>query len=674
MKKALLIADTRIPLIGTLLIQIKDTNPNLFDSVIIYTEEEVDETNKKILQGIMSCRFIVYDHNFDDRILEKPRFQRFSKLSFCRYEIFRYLDEFDLVCWTDTDVVIKGDLNDLIQQACKTGFALVREDPINKSSINTDTIKTCFYDVNKLKTYDLEQYLYCSALFIVTKKTKLTIDFEQWCYKKTEEWVDILHLPDQGVINLAIQHFNIDVTPLSGELYGCYPYLNRDCTNAIIVHSWGSNKFWNDYYTNLRFPQWHIAYNKWVSMGGDELKMSSIPDISIIIPVFNPNFEEFRECLNSILDQNRNGWERYSNYEVIIISEPNEVIESFIKSFNDPRLRLIVNTSRLGISASLNKGILLAKGKYIARADSDDICSKNRFYSQYLFLEQHSNINMCITDYEYFGDMNEGRYCLEGAYSKAWSIFTCPFNHPTVMFRKNFIIDNSLFYDESRKYVEDWELWERCFDKGMKVGVIHEILYFHRWINSASAGQTSETARLMCEMTYNNFLRLGIDIRKEDLKYVSPYQGVVPNDVYGRLQKYFSDALESNRILKLYDTKALSYVFNLRLHEARYGSLPDVVIPKAEVNKTEVKSRFVQKRDKVYRKMKDILCPFLWPIIKPVVKPLRHKRSRIINIQETSWKNEGILYDCISKLDTLLKQNEQLSKEIAEIKRELKNK
>lgn len=66
-------------------------------------------------------------------------------------------------------------------------------------------------------------------------------------------------------------------------------------------------------------------------------------------------------------------------------------------------------------------------------------------------------------------------------------------------------MNNDLFYDEQRGYVEDWELWRRAFEKGMTVGCIHKVLFYHRWLNTGSAGQTSKTVDMMRELVQKNF-------------------------------------------------------------------------------------------------------------------------------------------------------------------------
>ena len=637
-KNAIMLADTRPALVGTVLLQLKNTNKGLFDEAIIYYTDPISENDKKLMCSIMPCRFVEYQPPLPEYLFEKPRFKRFSALMFCRYEMFSYLDEFDTITWIDTDILIQGDLKPLILAAEATGAAMIREDPVNKTAENPDRMRTCF--TTDLAGYKMDEYLYPSGTIVFSKKINGYENYTKWCYQKTVEWADVLSLPDQGVINAAIQQFNMKVTPVPGKEYCCYPYMGRDCSEAKIIHAWGSNKFWNDWFVYLSFPEWRNYYEKWLSLGGTSLGFEISPQISVVIPSYKPNLKLMKQCLDSLRNQNRANWERFSNFEIIIVAEPfeKEALQELVDSYKDPRIRLHFNDERKGIAASLNVGMRLAKGKYIARVDDDDVCEASRLYLQAEYLDRNSVITLCTSDFEYFGDMNEWRLSFEGEMSKAWSIFTCPFDHPTIMFRKDFFVNNDLFYDEQRGYVEDWELWRRAFEKGMTVGCIHKVLFYHRWLNTGSAGQTSKTVDMMRELVQKNFAELGVQILKEDLPLIGPWNGRLEKETdLDKLAQYFEQALEQNKICKQYDQNALQEVFRLRLEEAKTGILPGL-------------SRKNQKQEKTTGMAEDLpldyepphhpsaLRKFAKKLLKPFYRPFRHRyEDRLIEVMRTTY-------------------------------------
>jgi len=102
------------------------------------------------------------------------------------------------------------------------------------------------------------------------------------------------------------------------------------------------------------------------------------PLISVIMPVFNGE-KYLSLAIESILEQT------FTDFEFIIINDGStDDSEKIILSYQDRRIRYIKNKENLNIGRTLNKGIDLAKGKYIARMDCDDISLPNRFERHFL--------------------------------------------------------------------------------------------------------------------------------------------------------------------------------------------------------------------------------------------------------------------------------------------------
>lgn len=651
-KNAVMLADTRTALVGTTLLQIQKSNPGLFNEAIIYYLDPISDADRERMCSIVPCRFVKYDPPLSTELLQRPRFRLFSLLMFCRYEMFSYLDEFETVTWLDTDILLQGSLKEMLQAAKKTGAALIREDPVNKTAEKPDRMRTCF--TTDLPGYDMNEYLYCSGTIVLSQKIKSAKAFTRWCYEKTAQWANILSLPDQGVINAAIQEFDICVTPLSGKKYCCYPYMGRDCSQATIVHAWGLNKFWNDWYTFLNFPAWDGYYKEWLQLGGSPLQFIIAPRVSIVIPTYKPDTVLLRQCLDSLMTQNRGNWERFSDFEIIIVAEPfdEDALREVVSSYDDRRICLEFNKERIGIAASLNRGLRMAQGRYIARMDDDDLCAPARLYKQAEYLDQHPEITLCTSDFEYFGDMNESRVSFEGDMSHAWSIFTCPFDHPTIMFRRDFFKEHSLYYDEKRGYVEDWELWRRAFQAGMRVGCVHEVLFYHRWINAGSAGQSNKTVDMMRELIQKNFAELGVSIPTEDLHLIGPWNGRISEEDTGKLESYFCNALVANEKKQIYNQKSLEEAFSLRLEEARTGVLPGL---SKEIRRHSAENEPPELVQTIGKERSSFLKKILKAILKPLYRPFRHRfEDRIIAIQESGWTVEGHVLNCINKLDQII--------------------
>ena len=627
-KNAILLADTRIALVGQMLVQINNTNKGLFDEAIIFYDDEINEKDKKLMNSIIPCNFIKFDTEIFDSCVNNEKYKRFTKLSFARYEMFNLLSSYENILWLDTDIVIQGSLKPLLNKAMNTGMAMLCEDEDNKSATQTDINKTNFNV--PLIEYDMDTPLYCSGIIAVNDKLKNCNELTSWCYGKTKELFENLNLPDQGILNLMIQEFELDVTPIGDHgKYGAMPYYGRDCSKSAVIHSWGKNKFWNSVYLSKKYPRWSDAYNQWVKMGGSSLNFNIEPDASVVIPVYKPNLNYFKILLDSLVSQKMSDYEDYQNFEIIIVAEPQDdnKLVNFIKKYNDPRIVLIINKERLGIAASINIGIRKASSNLIARVDDDDICNEYRIYKQVQYLKNHPDINMCTSDYSYFGDMNEYRITFEGDMSYAWSLFTCPFDHPTIMFRKDFFVGNDLFYDEKRKFVEDWELWMRAFNKGMRVGCIHEELYKHRWHNG-QAGQSNKTVEMMRELVKINFEKLGIKLSQEDLLIVAPWQGKIDESKLKRLKGIYNNALKNNKKLKIYNQRCLSKVFELRYFEAENGYMKDIVVKNGEVVKPAYNNGIPVQTS---AKKRNIIKRVIVKLFKPFYYAYKNRMAQIVH-------------------------------------------
>ena len=103
-------------------------------------------------------------------------------------------------------------------------------------------------------------------------------------------------------------------------------------------------------------------------------KNTSEIEISVIMPTYNTSVPILQEAVESILNQT------YKNFEFIIINDcSTNGSGEYLESLDDSRIVLINNPTNLGVTKSLNIGLNVARGRYIARMDSDDISLPLRF-------------------------------------------------------------------------------------------------------------------------------------------------------------------------------------------------------------------------------------------------------------------------------------------------------
>lgn len=198
--------------------------------------------------------------------------------------------------------------------------------------------------------------------------------------------------------------------------------------------------------------------------------------ISILMTIYkDKNYLE--EAIKSIMSQS------YKKWEFLIIAEPETPEESLriIRSFHDKRIRLVINKKHLGFSDSLNKGIRLARGKYIARMDADDISLPHRLLFQMLYMEFHREIAVCGANACYVDKKGEKLYRSSVPLSPEEIRVALHFSdvivHPSVIFRKSVFIKNRYYYKDQA--AEDYELWTRVCQKE-KIGNIGLVLVKRR--------------------------------------------------------------------------------------------------------------------------------------------------------------------------------------------------
>jgi glycosyltransferase involved in cell wall biosynthesis len=130
--------------------------------------------------------------------------------------------------------------------------------------------------------------------------------------------------------------------------------------------------------------------------------------------------------------------------------------------------------------ASLNKGLALCEGKYIARIDADDVALPQRLEKQVEFLEKKCEIGVLGTFAETIG--LEKNYQIEFLTNheniRLKLFFNNYLHHPTVMLRKDILLQNNIQY-ESCLHAEDYLLWLRL-SKVTKIDILPEILLKYR--------------------------------------------------------------------------------------------------------------------------------------------------------------------------------------------------
>lgn len=182
------------------------------------------------------------------------------------------------------------------------------------------------------------------------------------------------------------------------------------------------------------------------------------PEITVLMAIYNAA-AHLREAVDSILSQT------FTGFEFLIIDDgSSDSSKEIILSYKDPRIRLLRSKKNTGLTASLNKGLRKAKGKYIARMDADDISLPGRLKIQYEVLRDNPDVGVAAGWVQVIDE--------QGGSLKEWSTPLQPEDiyyrlnfrnclaHSAVMFRKDIVLESG-GYNENIKRAQDFELWRR---------------------------------------------------------------------------------------------------------------------------------------------------------------------------------------------------------------------
>jgi len=200
------------------------------------------------------------------------------------------------------------------------------------------------------------------------------------------------------------------------------------------------------------------------------------PKVSVVMSVYNGE-RYLREAIDSILCQT------YTDFEFIIVDDGSQDdTPRILSGYKDKRIRVITNQSNIGLTKSLNKGIALAKAKYIARMDADDISLPTRLERQVVILDNYPEISV-VSSWVIYIDKQGSQIVVRRVppWERTRKIFHYEnlIVHGAVMFRKP-CFDLVGGYDESRFFGQDRYLWKKMIDKNFGFHIIQEPLYKFR--------------------------------------------------------------------------------------------------------------------------------------------------------------------------------------------------
>jgi len=232
----------------------------------------------------------------------------------------------------------------------------------------------------------------------------------------------------------------------------------------------------------------------------------SIPTVSILLPIFNAS-RYLRESLDSLFAQS------FRDFEIVAIDD-GSVDDSYriAASYRDTRLRLHRQENQ-GLASTLNRAFSLARGRYIARQDADDIALPERLKRQVDFLDQNSDIFLLGTAAEIWEEHirsprqhNHPTDPTELAFAMLFDNF---FVHSSVMLRREVFDAVGLYATSYERQPEDYELWSRVIRR-FRCSNLPDVLQVYR-----------ECRGSICRSGQNPFRDRVVNLSAENLAFVN---------------------------------------------------------------------------------------------------------------------------------------------------------
>jgi glycosyltransferase involved in cell wall biosynthesis len=237
----------------------------------------------------------------------------------------------------------------------------------------------------------------------------------------------------------------------------------------------------------------------------------SRPKVTVLMSVYNGEIY-LREAIESILSQT------FRDFEFIILNDGSEDDSAqIIERYCDTRIKVVENRQNLGLTRSLNRGLSMAQGEYIARMDADDISFPNRLGAQVGFLDSNPEVGVLGTGFQLIDQLGKTGETLlfpgeHGLLRWMMCFFFNPVAHPTVMMRRE-MVSMAGGYNEQLSTSQDFDLWRRLSELTCLSNLPEVFLYLRKHkgnVSSTRFQQQQENSFRISQQLISQIMQEGI--------------------------------------------------------------------------------------------------------------------------------------------------------------------
>lgn len=230
------------------------------------------------------------------------------------------------------------------------------------------------------------------------------------------------------------------------------------------------------------------------------------PTLTVLMPAYN-SARFLRRAVDSVLQQD------WMDLELIVVNDgSSDETEEILLSYTDPRLKYVRNDVNRGLVYTLNRGLELASGEWIARMDADDICLPGRFSAQLAYFREHPEADVVATRVRLIDEQDQEigyweddrRTVTPGEIRRYLPRNNC-IAHPTVMVRSALI--RTFRYRSSQSQAEDYDLWLRMAAAHKQIHKLETEYVLHRIVASSFTRNRQQNVFRKLAETKRRFLK-----------------------------------------------------------------------------------------------------------------------------------------------------------------------
>ena len=299
---------------------------------------------------------------------------------------------------------------------------------------------------------------------------------------------------------------------------------------------------------------------------------TSEPHVTVLLPVHQG--EAFlAEAIESILGQT------FRDFELLIVDDgSSDGTAKIIEGCSDPRVRATTLGRQHGLVHGLNLGLDLARGRYVARMDADDISLPQRLERQIDFLDAHPDIGACGSWAETFGDTPGERleFPTEPDEIRCRLLFENVLAHPTVCLRAASFRRHGLRFEAEYRHAEDYRMWQRASDHFPLANLDEVLLRYRVHTASVTRRHAAEQRQAVAAIQEDALRQLGLSPTAQDLRlHGADSADGGPAPALADVETWLLGLMRANRIAERYPPDLFDHAVRRRWTDAANRCVAD---------------------------------------------------------------------------------------------------